>query len=156
MIQRLLLNRIHLPRRRRAISQTKKFPALIHADETKSALPLPNMAVPRTQITMHAPIRHALPPSRFMQQFSFLQYFQILHNGISRGNLFIRKHFTTRQPNKSARKLVCPETPQRNGSRRLMSFVSLSLALTHPRFPSPIFKRKRTPHPPYFAMCVLI
>src|ERR1700688_4208325 len=87
MIERLLLDRIDLQRRRRSVSQTVELSALIHPDETKAGLPFSNMAISRAKIAVHATIRRRLPPSPFVQRFRLLQYFQFIHGGLRKGKL---------------------------------------------------------------------
>src|SRR4029077_6967509 len=87
MIERLLLDRIDLQRRRRCVSQTVELPALIHPDETKAGLPFPNVAMPRAEIAVHAPVRQRLPPTPFVERFRLLKYFQFIHGGLRKGEL---------------------------------------------------------------------
>src|SRR6202030_3796581 len=85
MIEWLLLDRIDLQRRRRSVSQAVKLSALIHANETKARLPFPNMAMPRAQIAVHAPVRHRLPPPPFVKGLRLLKYFQFIHGSLRKG-----------------------------------------------------------------------
>ena len=85
MIERLLLDRIDLQRRRRCVSQAIELSTLIHANITKAALPLPNVAMPRAKITVHTPAREWLPPAPFVEGFGLLEYFQIMHGGLQKG-----------------------------------------------------------------------
>jgi hypothetical protein len=62
---------------------------------------------------------------------------------------------TGRFPTICAQALL-PEASGESGHYFPMSFVSLSLAITHPHFPQPIFKKIGTPTPGSFVMCVLI
>src|ERR1700683_5800008 len=79
MVERLLLDRINLQRSRRAIPQALQPPALIDANETKSSLPFPNVAMPRTEIAMRAAIGRCLPPAGLVQLLGSLENFQIFH-----------------------------------------------------------------------------
>src|SRR5260370_36739576 len=62
MIQRLLLDGINLQGCRRAVSQAIEFSVLIDADEAESRLTRPDVAMPRTKITVDLPRRFQLPP----------------------------------------------------------------------------------------------
>jgi hypothetical protein len=44
---------------------------------------------------MHAAIGHGFPPASFVERFSLLQNFQVLHGGRSRGEtLLLHNHYT--------------------------------------------------------------
>ncbi len=80
MVQRLFFDGIDLQRSGCRISEAVELAALIRADKAKAALPFPDVAVPGTQIAMHAPLGHGLPPAGLVQGLSFLEYFQVLHS----------------------------------------------------------------------------
>src|ERR1700676_1019763 len=82
MIQRFLLNRIDLQRRRSSVAQAVKFSTLIDTDETKSGLSRMNVAMPRTKVTMHAAASLRLPPAPFVQLVGFLEDLQLAHKRI--------------------------------------------------------------------------
>src|SRR5260370_14927468 len=57
VIQRLLFDGVYLQCGRRAVSQAIEFSVLIDADEAKSRLAGPDVAIPRTEIAVDLPRR---------------------------------------------------------------------------------------------------
>src|ERR1700675_3459281 len=82
MIQRFLLDRINLQRRRSSVAQAVKFSTLIDTDETKSGLSRMNVAMAWTEVTMHAAASFRLPPAPFVQLVGFLEDLQLAHGPI--------------------------------------------------------------------------
>src|SRR5580658_2775188 len=82
MIQRFLLDRIDLQRRRSSVAQAVKFSTLIDTDETESRLSRMNVAMPWTEVTMHAATGFRLPPAPFVQLVGFLEDLQLAHGRI--------------------------------------------------------------------------
>src|SRR5437879_3860455 len=79
MIERLLFHRVDLQRGEGGVAQAVEFSALVDADEAEAALPIADVAMPRTEIAMHLVARFGFPPPRFVQGFSFLEDLQFLH-----------------------------------------------------------------------------
>ena len=73
MIQRLLFNGIHLQGGRCSVAQAIKFSAAIYPDKAKTRLAFMNMAVSRTQVTVHTPICFRLPPLSFVERLRFCE-----------------------------------------------------------------------------------
>ena len=79
MVQGLLFDGINLQGRGRTVTEAIEFAALIDANETEAALPLPDVTVPGTKEAMHPPVCLRFPPTSLVQRFSFLENLQVLH-----------------------------------------------------------------------------
>jgi len=69
MVQRFFFDGIHLQRRGRAIAQAVELPVMIHANEAEACLACMNVAMPGTQIAVHAAMGFGLPPTGLVQRF---------------------------------------------------------------------------------------
>jgi hypothetical protein len=78
MVQRLFLDGIDLQSRGMRVTQAVEFSALVHANEAKSGLPFPDVAVPRAKIAVRFAARLRLPPTGFMQLRGFLKNLKVL------------------------------------------------------------------------------
>jgi hypothetical protein len=68
MIQRFFFDWVDLQRSGRTIAQAVEFTATVDSDKTEAALPIANVAMPRTQVAMNAAVCFGLPPLRFVQR----------------------------------------------------------------------------------------
>ena len=80
MVQRFFLDRIDLQRGGMSVSEAVKLAALIRADKTEPRLPFPDMAVPRTQVTVHLTFVLRLPPTRFVEYRRVLKGCDVAHD----------------------------------------------------------------------------
>jgi hypothetical protein len=60
------------------VAQTVEFSAFVHANEAKSGLPFPDVAMPRAKIAMGFAARLCLPPTGFMQLRGLLKNLEVL------------------------------------------------------------------------------
>jgi len=80
MVQRFFFNWIDLQRGGMSVTQAVKLAALVRADETEPGLPLPDVAVPRTQVAMHLTLVLRLPPSSFVEPHRLLKPREVAHD----------------------------------------------------------------------------
>lgn len=80
MVERLFLNGVDLDRRRGSVTQAVKLAAFVHADEAEASLPVADVAMAGTKITMRLIVGFRFPPTGFVQSRGFLKNFQIFHS----------------------------------------------------------------------------
>jgi hypothetical protein len=72
VIERLLLDRVHRNSSRTSVPELNQSSVLVFADKAEPRLPLREVAMSRTKITVETPIRHGFPPAGVVSS-GFLQ-----------------------------------------------------------------------------------
>src|SRR5438445_12214114 len=79
MVQWFLFDGVNLQSCGRTVAEAIELAALVHTNETETALPFADVAVAGAQIAVHTAVRLGFPPAALVHRLGFLQNLQVLH-----------------------------------------------------------------------------